>query len=249
MEEAVPLTGQRFLLLGEVHDNADGHARRLALLQSLIAAGARPAIAMEQFDREHQAELTQAMQTCADADCVIRRAAPGRQSWHWPYYSPVIELALQYRLPLLAANLSRQDAARIVREGFAAALDAETRQRFGLDASLPQALLQEQAAVIAEGHCHLLPENLLPGMARAQVARDVWMARTLLASPAAQTVLLAGNGHVRHDLGVPCWLGDAASGTLGIGFLEPDTPAAPYDRAETVAARTDRGDPCGALKR
>ena len=63
--------GPQILLLGEVHDSAAGHAARAALLQDKLEAGWRPAIAMEQFDTVQQPALDAAMQTCADADCVI----------------------------------------------------------------------------------------------------------------------------------------------------------------------------------
>jgi uncharacterized iron-regulated protein len=42
------------LLLGEVHDNAQGHKLRYELLRQRVEAGWRPAIVMEQFDRENQ---------------------------------------------------------------------------------------------------------------------------------------------------------------------------------------------------
>ena len=44
----------RVVLLGEVHDNAAQHALRVAALRQLLAAGARPAIAFEQLDRERR---------------------------------------------------------------------------------------------------------------------------------------------------------------------------------------------------
>jgi hypothetical protein len=48
------------VLLGEVHDNAAQHATRAAALRRLLAGGARPAIAFEQFDRERQADIDRA---------------------------------------------------------------------------------------------------------------------------------------------------------------------------------------------
>src|SRR5688500_17120311 len=38
------------VLLGEVHDNATQHAVRAEALRRLLASGARPALAFEQFD-------------------------------------------------------------------------------------------------------------------------------------------------------------------------------------------------------
>ncbi|MDQ7989993.1 MAG: ChaN family lipoprotein [Candidatus Dactylopiibacterium sp.] len=238
--------GVRYVLLGEVHDNPAGHARRFEWLRTRVAAGWRPAIAMEQFDRERQPALDRALRECPDAACVIQAAAPEAGAWQWPYYAPVIELALAHRLPLLAANLSRADAARIVREGPAAALDAATRTRYGLDAPLPPALEAGQRQEIAQGHCNMLPASVLPGMVRAQVARDAWMAKTLADATAPAVVLLAGNGHVRRDLGVAHWL--PAGESLAIGYLEDaSATAAAFDRIERIPAHP-RGDPCAAFR-
>ena len=53
----------------------------------------------------------------------------------------------------------------------------------------------------------------LPAQARAQMARDIVLARAIGPYLDRGVVLLAGNGHVRRDIGVPFWLSaDAARG-------------------------------------
>lgn len=235
-------SGADVVLLGEVHDNAEAHARRLTLLQEALAAGWRPALVMEQFDREHQMALTAGQRDCGeDIDCLIRAGAGAVDGgWHWAYYRPLLALAQRYRLPLVAANLSRADALRVMR-GDMSVLTAHQRQRLE---RVPADLRNAQAQAVAEGHCHLLPERLLPGMARAQIARDLVMTDALSAHREHGAVLLAGNGHVRRDLGVPRWLPES----LGVGFLErPRDPAdGRYDQVVLVPAAS-RGDPCESL--
>lgn len=240
-----PWTERPVLLLGEVHDNAAGLAKRGEVIERRITAGWRPAIAMEQFDRERQADLDAAMARCTQADCVIAAAAPPASRWDWPHYTPVIDLALRHRLPLLAANVSRADAVRIVREGYAAALAPALVERYRLNAPLPADLLAAQASEIDEGHCGKLPKAMLPGMVRAQVARDVWMAEVVRAHAARGVVLLAGNGHVRRDIGVPRWLG-GLDGVASIGFVESTAGAGSFD-AELVIPKHERPDPCAGL--
>lgn len=235
----------RALLLGEVHDNPDGHARRYAWLKARVDAGWRPAIAMEQFDRDRQADLDRALAECPDAACVIRRAEPAGQGWEWPLYAPVIELALARALPLRAANLSRVDASRVVREGYRAALDDATIASFGLDRPLPPRLSDGQRRAIDEGHCHQLPASIAEGMVRAQVARDVWMAKVVVEEAARGdgVVLLAGNGHVRRDLGVPRWLqGTAGARAFSVGFVE-EPAEGDFDERVAIAPHR-RVDPC-----
>jgi hypothetical protein len=75
-----------------------------------------------------------------------------------------------------------------------------------LDA-LPADFRRKHADAIAVGHCNLLRAEELPARARAQIARDIIMAQMIRPYLNRGGVLLAGNGHVRRDIGVPfCWL-------------------------------------------
>ena len=234
------------LLLGEVHDNAAGHAARAALLREKIEAGWRPAIAMEQFDTAQQSALDAAMRDCADAVCVIARVAPKKTSWTWDYYQPVIALALQYKLPLHAANLSRAEASKVVKNGFAAALPAELIAHYRLD-TLPPDVLAAQETEVRDSHCGALPESLVTPMAKAQIARDVVMAETLRTHATNGVVLIAGNGHVRGDIAVPFWQGRDGLRAQSVGFLEPASSARPFDEVLRIPA-TERPDPCAGFK-
>jgi uncharacterized iron-regulated protein len=237
-------------LLGEVHDNPNAHAQRFGLIEKLLAKGFKPVIAMEQFDRDKQAALDHAMATCSDADCVIQEA--GGKGWTWSFYKPVIETALKRRLNIVAANLSTTDAFKIAREGLAAALSPETLRDFHLDQPLDAALFDKQKQAIDEGHCHMLPASAFKGMVNAQVARDVWMAKTIRENAAHGLILLAGNGHVRKDIGVYHWLSSAERArTQAVAFTEDDgdtQDALVFDRNQRVEP-FERDDPCEAFAR
>ena len=236
----------RVLLLGEVHDSAAGHAARAALLRKEVEAGWRPAIAMEQFDTGQQPLLDAAMRDCTAADCVVDKVVTGKSGWTWAYYKPVIALALEYKLPLLAANLSRADASKVVKDGFAASLPADVIARYGLDV-LPADVMGPQETEVRDSHCGALPEAMVAPMARAQIARDVVMALTMQAHAQHGVVLIAGNGHVRKDIAVPYWLRREGLDPRAVGFLEPASDAAPFDAVERIPA-TERPDPCAGFK-
>ena len=242
----VPPTSPQLLLLGEVHDNMAGHAARAALLRTRIQAGWRPVIAMEQFDTSQQAALDAAMRDCVDADCVVAKVAPAKSGWTWAYYTPVIALAMEYKLPLRAANLSRADASKIVKGGFADALPAELIARYRLDA-LPASLLTAQETEVRDSHCGALPETMVSPMAKAQIARDVVMAETMRTHAANDVVLIAGNGHVRKDIAVPFWLRGDGLAPHAVGFLEPASDASAFDAVERIPA-IERPDPCAGFK-
>lgn len=250
------LQGDAVVLLGEVHDNAQQHRLRLELLRRGIAAGWRPAIAMEQFDREHQADIERARrERPTDAQHVIDLAAlPTTRlggGWNWNFYRPYVALALQYDLPLIAANLSNADTTKIVRGGLAAVFDSASIVLLGLDRPIADDWQLAQEREIDAGHCRALPPAMWPRLARAQFARDAVMAHALRQHAERGVVLLAGNGHVRSDIGVPRWLGIDQARVFTVAYLEHDdesTPASAFD----ASIRTDaaqRSDPCAGFKR
>jgi uncharacterized iron-regulated protein len=246
------MQGHRVVLLGEVHDNAAQHTLRVAALRQLVVKGARPAIAFEQFDRERQSDIDRARrERPGDANYLIAQAK-GRDEWQWNFYRPFVALALEYDLPIVAANLSRDKAMQVAIEGWPAVFDARMRDELKLD-SLPADFRRKHADAIAVGHCNLLGSEVLPVRARAQIARDIIMAQVIRPYVDRGVVLLAGNGHVRRDIGVPFWLAsDAMRGAISIGVLERnDDTSAPEDVADfdayVITERAARADPCKEL--
>jgi len=241
----LPPEGLRFeqpvVLLGEVHDNAVQHSLRLRSFEDWLASGARPALVMEQFDRERQGVIDnlRAQAAAPDADTLI--AAAGAKGWQWPFYRPFVALALRHGLPIVAANVSRDEARKIMREG----LDAT-----GFDAAVPAELLALLARDIEASHCGALDARTAQRMALAQVARDQVMAAAVEAHAGRGVLLLAGNGHVRVDAGVPRWLSPATRArSEAIGLLEADTSdAGRFDRVVRTPAQV-RPDPCAAMRR
>ena len=85
------LRGDAVVLLGEVHDNAEQHRLRLAVLRRALSAGWRPAIAMEQFDIDRQADIDRARrERPRDAQHLIEAATAPRSGWDWALYRPVV---------------------------------------------------------------------------------------------------------------------------------------------------------------
>lgn len=262
-----PALDADFLLLGELHDNVAQHRLRLRWLETL--ADAHPfALALEQFDADRQEALDRARETdsrearSADPPDLASRAhriaeAAGFDfnGWNWDLYRPVIELALRRGLPLVAANLSPADTSRVTQRRAPA---APAPRGWG------EAESEAMRESIREGHCGLLPERAVDAMAVAQRTRDARIARALAdahARTGLPVVLLAGNGHLRSDIGVPRHLAELRPGDriVSIALLER---ADASDRARAaddgpdggrfdVVVRTSaqpREDPCVALR-
>lgn len=244
------------MLLGEVHDNADQHAARAAALRQFLRNGARPAIAFEQFDRERQADIDRVRRETpppdqSRADHLIAQASRPRSGWNWAFYRPYVELALEYDLPIVAANLSRADAERVARQGYGALFDAAAIGKLGLDRLSP-AVLREQERAVDEGHCGQLSTEQAARLARAQVARDAALTVAIRPYFDRGVVLLTGNGHARNDVGVPIFLSRAErERTVTIGLLEDEQAGVDWRARFDVVFVTPtqpRADPCLSLK-
>ena len=260
--DALPRLDAPLLLLGEVHDSAAQHALRLQALQAVIDRGARPALLLEMVDRERQAAIDAVQRppaaegtastapampaTASDDRALASRVdalidAAGRSAgWHWPFYRPYLRLALQHRLPIVAANVSRADARRVIQLGLGAT---------GFQTEVPADIARAQALAIEDSHCGAVDRAMAARLANAQVARDQFMAGLITAHADRGVVLLAGNGHVRRDIGIPRWLTpDLRSRSHAVGYLERgDDSAAAYDEVVYVAPQA-RPDPCADLR-
>lgn len=230
----------RYVLLGEKHDSEVHHARQLDVLQALEALGVQPALALEQFDAQHQVALSAAQKAgTTDAQALADAGQLNRTGWRWPMYQALIAYAAQHQWPLVAANLSRTQARDI-------ALGK-------LQPQLPVADAAQLALVeddVVQGHCGQRPESArLSAIVQAQRAREVQMAQAL-DSVAGPVVLVAGAGHVRSDRAVPRYLREPQR-ALAVAFVEVEdgkpTPL-DYDSAGFdllwFTAATPRPDPC-----
>ena len=253
-ELAAQLRNARYRLLGEVHDHPEHHRLRAGLVERI---GGPAELYFEQFDRENDAALRHAQAEGADADALVR-AGKLAGDWKWPLHKPLIDSALAAGYPVRAANLSAGDTRRIAKAGALGPGDtalAAALARSGWTAAREQEMRRE----IFESHCRALPEKLAPAMVLAQRARDAILAAALAAAPGS-AVLIAGNGHVRRDVGVPIYL-PAGSAVLSVGFLETrDEEPDPRDYARGVSGEAaydyvwftspqPRPDPCEAFRK
>lgn len=210
------------LLVGEQHDAPEHQALQRALVMDLAARRQLAAVVMEMLERGQQ---TTGLAPDADEQLVRRTLQwtdEQAAGWPWATYGPVVMAAVRAGVPVVGGNLPR----------------AEMRTAMGqatLDQLLPAPALAEQQQNIREGHCGLLPDSQIAPMTRIQIARDKSMAEVATgALQVGRTVLLvAGNGHVRRDLGVPRYL------PAGLGHRVLMAQAGPAQGASEVAAQAD----------
>ncbi|RDD63606.1 ChaN family lipoprotein [Ferruginivarius sediminum] len=215
-----------FVLLGEKHDNPDHHRLQAWMVEALAALGARPAVAFEMIDAD-QADALQDHLAARPRDAAGLGPAIGWKERGWPdweIYEPVAAAALRAGLPVRAADVAQPLQRKVGREGLAALAERRVRT-LGLDRDLPEALRADLRQELVESHCNMLPDEAIAPMAKVQRLRDAAMAESLVSAAkegVGQAVLIAGNGHVRGDRGVPWYLRDrlAEPKVLTLAILE-----------------------------
>ena len=177
------------LLIGEQHDAAEHHQIEQQVVAHLAGRGLLAAVALEMAD----AGLSTAKLKPSATEQQTRNALKWNdKGWPWAAYGPAVMTAVRAGIPVLGANLP-------------AAQTKGTMSDAKLDVQLPGPALKAQQQLIRIGHCDLLPESQITPMTRIQIAKDMTMAKTIeeVALPGKVVVLLAGNGHVNRQLGVP----------------------------------------------
>jgi uncharacterized iron-regulated protein len=260
-----------FVLLGETHDNPAHHRVRAWLIADALRARPhwRPAVVFEQIDTGQQAALDQlgALATGAGpppkADDLFRLLQWEKSGWPAAAtYQPLFETVIAGRLPILAGNPPRERVRAVARG--VAPLDPGERARLRLDAPLPAPLAEALSRELAASHCGALPPQAIGGMAMAQRYRDAYLADALLAGAErhGSAILIAGNGHVRSDRGVPWHIRERVPGAPVTSVLLVEVEAGKTEPADYVprdpdgkpaadlvifTPRAERTDPCLSL--
>lgn len=250
------------VLLGETHDNAGHHALQQRLLAALSGMAPRPVLVMEQYDVEQQERLDAIMVSAASNEIKLAAyKALMNEGWEWSGYQPLLSLAVEHGLPVLAANISRATLRDVMRSG-QQALGAGEPQRLGLNTGWRPAQQAALAMDIKEAHCDALPPPAVSALTLAQRARDAVMADRLLSVRGTKAVAILGRGHVRQDLAVPLYLKQRAPRTsvLAVGMVEATPPFEPerlaygplgqrFDMVVYSGLVQRDADPCAAFQK
>lgn len=223
MDLFVAIEGASYLLLGEKHDNPDHHHLQAAILNYLIARQFISQVAFEMLDTDAISLLNDIQQQqLSSLDELKNYLQWDEEGWDWSFYGPLVDAVYRGGISMAAANITSARMMQVYSEELPASiqgiLDAPTMAQLNFD--------------IDASHCGLLPESQFPAMVRVQQVRDYMMASSMNSMDFDKlSVLVAGNYHIRQDLGVPNYLraqdlqpGEAPteSNIVALSFMEVD---------------------------
>lgn len=200
--------GKRFVLVGEQHDDAAHHQTQADVIRALREDGRWVSVGLEMFTRDNQANMFPwTTGRWSEAEFIER--AQWKTQWGFDYaiYRPIFEEVRQYRMPMFALNVPRQWIREVGRQG-PAVLDTPERRAWVPPLDLTHAGHQSLFWGMMGGHPSGADQTRAQNTYAAMVAWDTGMARSAIDAMATRTsprhtmVIIAGNGHAYHDLGI-----------------------------------------------
>jgi uncharacterized iron-regulated protein len=250
------MAAHQVVFIGETHDDPTGHMLELELLRRAVdtyRAGRPTALSLEFFERDVQLPLDEYLAGLITEKAFRADARP------WPRYEtdyrPLVELAKEQRVPVIAANAPRRYVTIVTRKG-REALGELSAAAHALLPPLPygEASAEYRSQWIATISAVMEREGMKCGVPverpdappgshanmgnqlHAQVLWDASMAwsiaQYLKAQPAALVLHMVGGFHVERGTGTPEQLQAYAPGTRAmIVSLRPVADVAAFEPA------------------
>ena len=227
------------LLLGETHDNPQHHEYQQKLLKVRIESGAAPALMMEQLEAVSQPALDQAL-AGSNREEVLDSVTGLIKFTDWEPYRPLLAIAIDNKLPVIAANISSQRLQPVIWFGYSA-YDADELKRLAVEEVWSESRQNFLATHMGGAHCGELRDELRVGLTRSQRLRDALMADSAVSSIERGVVAIVGRDHARRDTGLPLYFAARAPSAriLSIGFIEVSAEGADPSAYEAESATGD----------
>ncbi|MEO1590366.1 MAG: ChaN family lipoprotein [Cyanobacteria bacterium J06632_22] len=222
VDEALPsqseilaaLATAQVVYLAEIHTSEADHAAQLQIIQALYESSGDVAIALEMFQRPFQPVLDAYLAgEISEAELIEQSEYETRWGFPWELYAPILRYAQANQIPLIALNTPAEITRKVSRNGLASLNGDDLRYIPPL--SEVDTKSADYQAFFAEvtgfgdsdsphgGHGGFDFDNFFA----AQVLWDETMAAGVAtfaqANPETTVVVLAGQGHVVFDFGIP----------------------------------------------
>lgn len=190
------LAARDVVYFGELHDNVAGHQVYAELARLLADRRSDLVISMEMFERDVQGVVNDYVRGRIDEAAFLKHSRPWKD--YARDYKPLIELARERKLDVIAGNLPRPVAGKVAsKEGSMSPFLPRTT-------TTPTDRYWELFGEAMKGH--LNADGAVERMYRAQCAKDDAMAESiadyLATNPHRQPLVIHCNGNFHSDYGL-----------------------------------------------
>lgn len=193
---AAELAVRDVVYFGELHDNVAGHQVYAELARQLADQRADLVISMEMFERDVQGVMNDYLRGRIDEAAFLKHSRPWKD--YARDYRPLVELARERKLDVIAGNLPRPVSAKV------ASKEGSTSPFLPRATAAPLDRYWELFGEAMKGHPGA--EGAVERMYRAQCAKDDAMAEGiadyLAANPHRQPLVVHCNGNFHSDYGL-----------------------------------------------
>jgi uncharacterized iron-regulated protein len=197
------LKGQ-LILIGEIHDNVHHHEIQAKLIMALA-----PRVLVSEHLDEDQVTF---LDDFAKKPSSTVKEFPQAVNWaeHWgddfEPFKPLYRAAIERQTMIRPGLFAKSQVKRIYQSGIGAVLSGKEQAKFGV-ATLPKEARQKLLSELVASHCGMLDQKGAERMLPVQQARDAFLSLQATNHVGlGQIVVVAGNGHVRRDVGMPHYL-------------------------------------------
>lgn len=226
----VAATDDEVLLVGEEHDDMVGHAIEAEILDLVAGSmaptpGRRIVLSLEMFERDVQYIVDEYLEDLISEDHFLRSTRPWDD--YEARYRPLVELAKERGMPVVAANAPRRYVSRVTRHG-PESLSAlpETARRFLPPLPYPgpspayqaqwNAIMEEAMAGYeggAEGRAYSVNPNTIWSQALWDASMGHAVSQALVSHVGGFVIHFAGSFHVEKGTGILERISDYRPGT------------------------------------
>ncbi len=201
------LSKSQVVYVGETHTSLEDHRIQKKIAEALHEKAPEIVLAMEMFPRESQPILDRYSRGLLTEEEFLKEVE-WQKVWGFPFplYKPILDWAVENRVPIIGLNAS-QDVVKSISRGGLAALSPKDRARVADDFNLSDMEHRRYVERQYEQHVRGGIQNV-ETFYEAQLAWEETMAETLAGilsqrGGGARIVVLVGRGHVNFRFGVP----------------------------------------------
>ena len=214
------LADKRMVFVGESHDRYEDHLNQWAIIYGLHVKEKDLAIGMEFFQQPFQQDLDDYVAGRISEAELLRRT-DYFERWRFDYrlYRPLLRLARDHGIPIVALNLEKEITEKVGDGGMEALSEAE-RARIPTDMDRGDEVYRARVRAVFDAHPQMRDHDSEEGKDEPEAAdarferflsvQLLWdegmaerAARYLQENPGKMMVVLAGAGHLEYGQGIP----------------------------------------------
>ncbi len=198
--------GNKIIYVGEMHDRFEDHRAEYDIIRALHERNSHIAIGMEMFQKPFQKVLDDYIAGRIDEREFLKKSEYfKRWSFDYTLYREILLYAREYRIPVIALNISGEIVSKVAKSGLLS-LSQEELKEVPADMDLSDSAYRARLKKFYGLHDNS-PRMNFDFFYEAQVLWDESMAHSLndfmQQNPGVQVVVIAGGGHLAHGSGIP----------------------------------------------